>query len=605
MSEKKLLYSVKEVFTSYLKQGEFYNIPEYQRGYKWNSKHVQTLLDDLLKFEDSCGDSSYFYCLQNITMVSNGQSYNVVDGQQRLTTLYILMSYLKKIGKLDFDFSTECLCYSVRTETGQMLREQIATGFVWDKPINPDEAPHKDQWYILDVAKGIQDWFNGTDNTIPHTFVSTITNRLQLIVNEMKEGNEATIFAGLNSGKVDLDGADLVRAELITRAAREKYGNLDPNKVGEFRAYIGLVLDEMVRWWNDNDHQTFFNQMLPDKEETTEFHNSYKINTLYRLYFYAYKKEGDKFGFRFFENGRDFNAKKGDDHWEFYASLIRMHNTLKDWYNTPEMFHWIGYLFFNFKGNKEVSFAQLWKSWENKQEDREAFLTGIKKQIVSLVKKRYTSEDTSESSLDPLLKNVGDLSHDWYHDDFLDKILILVEILWLEENKYTHHLRPQNLRLYNEQKEHIRSCSPNPKEGKENTSKTEWRAFVQKTYTEDEPMRNDLLKLIEGFEDTLTEDNVKSINIKMNEYAQNSLGNMVLLDGQVNMSYGNALYREKVQRIIWENTKNTHYIRPYTFDVFLKKIESEDKEWRWSKQDIEASVKRTSELLAEFLNAYK
>lgn len=613
---KELLKSVREVF----KEGKHYNIPEYQRGYKWTSQNVKTLLDDLSKFEENHNkkDDSSFYCLQNITLVPAENGYNVVDGQQRLTTLYILMSYLKKKGQLDESlFCPDCLRYSVREETHKLLSDEIATGKVWDSPIHPNDAERKDQWYILDVAKGIKEWFEDDAHTLD---TSTITDHLKLIVNEMQGDNENDIFAGLNGGKVDLDGADLVRAELITRAAREKYRKLDPNKVGEFRVHIGLVLDEMVKWWNDPDHQTFFNQMLPNDKDTEEFSNNYEINTLYRLYFEAYKTDKDKFGFRFFENGHDINECQGDDHYELYASLIAMHNTLKDWYNSPEMYHWIGYVFFNFKQFSEVSFAKLWELW-NKSENKQDFLCQIKRWVLFLVAKRRnpdavkspTSEDVDKDAVksvwNELFKDVDDLSYDWYNDAFLDELLILIEILWIEKNDYTNRLEVSYLRQNNkennkENREHIRSCCPNEKEEKENRSKEEWCHFVETAYGSDKDaeIKESLLRLLDSFDEQLTEENIGSINAEMNRYAQNSIGNLVLLDEHINKSYRNALYREKVQRIIMENAQNEHYIRPYTFDIFLQKVNSNDSEWRWSQEDIQKTIERSRELLDNFLN---
>lgn len=99
-----LIKSVKCVFSEAITQNKQYIIPPYQRGYKWNRENVFKLLDDLKSFElGNVAGSESFYCIQNITIVSlqDGTGWNVVDGQQRLTTLYILLSYLKKFVKED------------------------------------------------------------------------------------------------------------------------------------------------------------------------------------------------------------------------------------------------------------------------------------------------------------------------------------------------------------------------------------------------------------------------------------------------------------------------------------------------------------------------
>ena len=69
--------------------GEFV-IPSYQRGYRWEPLQVRTLLDDIYQ------NGQKTYCLQPVVVrqMENGK-YELIDGQQRLTTLYILIKYLK------------------------------------------------------------------------------------------------------------------------------------------------------------------------------------------------------------------------------------------------------------------------------------------------------------------------------------------------------------------------------------------------------------------------------------------------------------------------------------------------------------------------------
>ena len=73
-------------------------IPSYQRGYRWTQLQVSQLLDDVWEFiqKSEDGKKEEFYCLQPIVVkaCSDGR-YEVVDGQQRLTTIYILLTYLE------------------------------------------------------------------------------------------------------------------------------------------------------------------------------------------------------------------------------------------------------------------------------------------------------------------------------------------------------------------------------------------------------------------------------------------------------------------------------------------------------------------------------
>ena len=91
-----------------LLQGQSFAIDEYQREYKWESRHVEELLQDLLgRFRNSYrpGDetkavSGYddYFLGSIIVSVRDGHAY-LVDGQQRLTTLTLLLVSLHKAAK--------------------------------------------------------------------------------------------------------------------------------------------------------------------------------------------------------------------------------------------------------------------------------------------------------------------------------------------------------------------------------------------------------------------------------------------------------------------------------------------------------------------------
>lgn len=75
-------------------KGKVFHIPYQQRGYKWTKSNVEELLNDLREFE--CDkESKRVYCLQPLAVVPLEEGkFSVLDGQQRLTTLYLLYMYL-------------------------------------------------------------------------------------------------------------------------------------------------------------------------------------------------------------------------------------------------------------------------------------------------------------------------------------------------------------------------------------------------------------------------------------------------------------------------------------------------------------------------------
>lgn len=608
-----LIYSVREIFTEYLssKGCTYYNIPEYQRGYKWTSENVIQLLEDLKNFKKE--DNEQFYCIQNITITKSKQNgnwcLNVIDGQQRLTTLFILISFLQRNMKNKIiGLASNIIKYSIRETSDVFLKEKVLTGCLWETDINPDSATSKDQYYMMMVASAIQQWFD--NNSLSQ---NTILDDLVLIVNEVSNGDDETVFASLNGGKVDLDGADLVRAILITRAAKQKYpsiysreqlhqianDDIDLNinivvssrgKINEFRIKLGVELDEMGKWWSQKKVKNYFEQLLPNrisKNKSFEF-SQYPIDLLYYAFYEAHKdelrlvQESEDLDLRVFENGMDLNGKSGDDHLEFYMAVKEFHLTMMDWYNTDELYNLIGYLMYNYKSSK-VSFETLWKAW-NSSTSKDDFVMKLKDFIKEQIARPFTEDNEKCDTiigLSNLRKAIMNFDFDWYNHDFTLNLLPLLDILPIEKviKKKTRIVpakrldEPEYFRRYLEDKEHVRSQ----------------KRRLDESLSKDEKLKKD-------------EENKSGIN---------SIGNIVLLHEGVNRSYGNDPHNEKMDRIISEFIINNWYIRPHTFNVFTSKLQSlendvsQSNDIYWSDDDIRRTASDIDRRLATYLNFEK
>lgn len=94
-------------------KGAFY-VPSYQRGYRWGENEVVRLLEDI---HDAKGN----YCLQPVVVKKSGGTFELIDGQQRLTTIYLLEKYLhEKVSIFEEpDFTLE---YETRPKTKEYLK---------------------------------------------------------------------------------------------------------------------------------------------------------------------------------------------------------------------------------------------------------------------------------------------------------------------------------------------------------------------------------------------------------------------------------------------------------------------------------------------------
>src|SRR5690606_37061213 len=105
--------------------GENFFIPDYQRGYRWKPEQVNNLLDDIWDF--AFPSHSYkkgeneFYCLQPIVVrKSEDEKFEVIDGQQRLTTIYLILKNLEHIIDGE-DKNIQSITYQTRTNSAIYL----------------------------------------------------------------------------------------------------------------------------------------------------------------------------------------------------------------------------------------------------------------------------------------------------------------------------------------------------------------------------------------------------------------------------------------------------------------------------------------------------
>ena len=417
----RLLYSVEEFFSSdgYLQTNNksYYNIPLYQRGYKWEPRHIEKLLNDIEAFEPEDGK---FYCLQNITLVPKDNCFNVVDGQQRLTTLTLILSYLRESvmvhNKVRFPEN------SIRKETNKFLNTIVTRNDVhfpqtsWEDFIkNKPDYDHQDIGHLFKGYQAIEEWFKKYRVQRAGSsvyFCDTLLNDVKLIVNKVESMvSEEKIFGNLNSKRVPLDGADLVRAVLITRVAREE-GKKESDiknivRVNERRVKIGWELDQINNWWTKKDiHRYFFSfKNIKSAEAGSGIklfnEDQYPINLLYLLFA---EKRGEK------ELALELIEENNNDALGLYKELLKLHYTLQDWFNDKYIYHFLGYLF-NHLPKRDFNFNDAWKLWAE---------TDTRDQFIALLKARMKDS----ISIDGDLADYEDQEIDWYND----RSEVLVEI---------------------------------------------------------------------------------------------------------------------------------------------------------------------------------
>lgn len=617
-----LLYSIKQVFDGYLNSGQVYNIPEYQRGYKWSPQQITQLMDDIHEF-DTNGDTNLFYCLQNVTLVENKEDpkkINVVDGQQRLTTITLLLIFLN-----EGDRVLEKLVYSVREPSNEFIQrlvieEDLQRSIIESDDFveflgryNKDDFDYQDIYFMYNAFRSFNEWFNDNEKTTIDSFKDKLLNHVKLIVNRIEDVSEQELFMNLNTGRVHLDGSDLVRAILITRVAREEMLEYDSENVenivrlNERRVRIGWELDELNSWWskpNVNEYFLMLKTIPTGPQETIKYdEKKHPINLLYRLW--AVSKNHKNIRLKYFE-AKNISALK------LYNTIIKIHRTLKDWFEDREIYHYLGFLFSN---DNKLNFKFFWKIWNSKSMTRNRFILLLKKQLEKSAFGDKPSDDNQETGIHFWIHQMIDFdlesSTNWYDSVKLEPTLLLLDIIShskvQDEGNPLPFLKPQYFTNYKEDKEHIYPCTP--KELK----------VLNDLESPIEAINKYIENLNDGYEDNLIEPFVLSenewIELSQDEREEkrlqlknevhekrpiNAIGNLVLLHLSINRGFGNDNYNNK-RSIVVKNTKAGLYVRNHTLDVFVKSEDSLDLNV-WTMSDIKNNSHRIREQLIDFFN---
>lgn len=612
MEDKDIIYSVQDIFEHERFKDKKYRIPHYQRGYKWTPDNVLALLNDIWMFK---GNDEQFYCLQNITIIpsKDKQYFNVIDGQQRLTTLSIILSYLGEAKLVK-----NRLIYEIRESTSKYLEEDIYSRECWSGNYD-HSAQHQDEYYIMMAAKTIADWFepNGKLQINQQEFKEKLLSKTKLIVNEVK-GNEYQTFSNLNGVRVPLDASDLIRAMLVTYSVKE--GKIDVD-IAPYRVRMGAEIDSFALVWSNSEFNSFYRQFLPEKllkkaEELRFDYTEHPINLLYLLFLLKEKGE-ENISLASFEE----YLKKNPD---AFSNIKEFNAVLQEWYNDTVLYHFLGYLFFNFKNKNDVKFTNIYSLWSGCS-SRTDFSRIVKKIAAEclLLGFKPTELDIAEGkrSLDILYESLRfNLSTNWYTHDYLPRILILCDILISIKSKSLSRIPVSFLKINNEDREHINCQTP---KDEELNNRKRWidDLEVLEKYEVHDSDKTKYLSNIQSLKTRIEQADKIDLELKqeiiesLTQFGLNSIGNIVLLNLSVNRGYGNEQFRGKRTAIIdnyFNNTTNSKhriksknaFIRPFTIQTFLSNLNDTDscaEKNEWTLADIKSNAQSIADSIKSFI----
>ncbi|MBC5837806.1 DUF262 domain-containing protein [Flavobacterium muglaense] len=271
---------IQNVFGNYNNHEMWYKIPEYQRPYVWEDDQVIALLEDIASAQQFTQDSEYF--LGSIVFhskLSENKQYRdneLLDGQQRLTTLYMLMAIIRDLSE-DEDLKKTCrdaifqkenkfkgipermrLTFDIRDEVKDFAEEYIKIdGSTLRKEQLLSLIANGLDINIKNMAKAIitmREWFlkNQAVN-VEDFFIHLMNNVLLIFVSSQELDDAFRLFTVLNDRGVKLRNSDILKAENLKfvddDAKRKNYAVFWEELEGElqedfdqFLSYIRTIL---------------------------------------------------------------------------------------------------------------------------------------------------------------------------------------------------------------------------------------------------------------------------------------------------------------------------------------------------------------------------
>jgi len=586
------MVNVKLVNISYLFKKEFL-VPSYQRGYRWTTRQVEDLLEDILDFQKKPKKQpGEFYCLQPLVVKKLNQAkekYEVIDGQQRLTTLYLILLSIKQ-RTLCFFRKKQKVGYTIPYETRKGVQKFINSLAVNN---NVNYEQNIDYYYIYKAWEFINKWIDERKGNKLNLY--TLLKNIRFIWYEIDESENISgreIFTRINMGKIPLTNAELIKALFFINEREEDRINHQFSKAYEWE-YIEKSLQNDDFWYflNKDENSTptrieFIFELIADK-----YKSKFEINV---------NKSIDKY-YAFYIFNKLIRSKEivREDLWDEVKSYFRM---FEEWYHHNEYYHLIGYLIHC--GEKIENIIEIYT-----KSTKEAFSNKLKNKIKTYLK---YSEDNYK-------KEIKDLKYEKNRNTIMD-ILLLCNIILTMKSQYSkfpfalfvkekwslEHIHAQNsdeIVKDKDRKELVKSQIDWLKREKheENLLNKITGLFEAKNIDE-------LMKKLES-NDPLDENLFKnSQDIIFKYYSSDkfedihSIDNLALLSARDNSALSNNIFPVKREKIIQLDSEGK-FIPIGTKNVFLKYFSKEsESNIKWTQEDREQYLNKMSRLITEFFN---
>lgn len=544
-------------------------VADYQRGYRWESEQVKQLLKDI--HQNPKGKT---YCLQPVMLTKKedaNHSFEVIDGQQRLTTLFIILKVLNKRGNkfqlpftIDYATRKSCIGFLKDIEAHPFVTQKDDIEVSWDAV--PDQDKNVDNYHLFSSYHTIFQWLEQAEIN-ESEFLEKVVKDVKLIwhpVTVTESSNAKKLFRNINSGKIRLTSSDLIKALFVLLYQNL---NLPLAKRNQLKTEFANQWNEIEKQLNQDSFWFFINNG-ENENFATRIALLFDIvtkNTATANKYASYLK--------YAEGLEPLDWKK----------IVDVFRKIHEWYTDEKYYHRIGFLV----NSKKMSFSDIVNLYDtHKTKPKSVFYNELEKTIENF-------------------KKSFDLSSINYKDQrFTCKNVLLLYNILIFEKDFPKQKFPFDMYVNEEWSlEHIHP--QNPQDFTNIDDVLFWLEDTKNTLHQKNKLQDENLPVMEKIDAFIIE--AKSVNTIYNkekkdkireikdllemEVATHKINNLALLDKTTNSKLGNGLFKNKREIILKIDGEDEGNYVPYaTVNCFLKRYTSKNNLQNefWSETDAES-----------------
>lgn len=542
--------TIGEILASSTERRKQIIIPNYQRGYKWAVKYqngnvsepsaVEKLLSDIKPYVEKKNE----YFLQGITVLEQNDEIILIDGQQRITTLYLLL-WCAGGAKAIRDIN---LKYEIREKSERFLRQLKE---LEAEEFNSTDDDEQDVYYFKEAISQIKAFFQNNES-VREGMEEFIRQRIRVIYITINSLEKAVrTFTMMNGAKANMLDEELVKAEMLRLVSRplpkdfaattSLEGGLellrdicaeDMNTIS-LRNKYAREWDKWLYWWNRKDVRDFFNVNTP----------------MGLLLDYMFRRKGKnaetRFGYEaftcdFLKSNDDKTSNQKTKHT--FKELRHLQKLFEDIYDDPVTYNWLGLSLKCDDSNEKFEIINFFMEHKNNKSLLEQYAQG---KITGATHKQITGKD--ENSITGLCNKqkefiANTLNPNAYNESYDTCCKFLLYLNIVEENKLNKLQEEKKLQSRkfdfsiwaNKSLEHI---FPKSRVYHQDESGTFYRGDGALCSEEEK----DAIQL--GNPTWLARENIEKLT--ESRITEHCIGNLVLLYKNNNSKFGNKPFREK------------------------------------------------------------